>query len=81
MQAFRPSIQHLWKLETFRLKSISIAKEQSNIVNTFKKSIEKEDDRYPPRWPWKVENQSIPENYELRIPILKGLVKSFERKS
>ena len=67
-----PDMDEFWKLETIGIDPPEKTNDNS-VMQHFKDTITKENNRYHIAWPWKDETVKLPENYELSIGRLKSL--------
>ena len=65
-------------LDRIGIKEPNKLEDYGLIRQAFKGSIIKKNGRYDVPWPWKEENPSLPDNYDLSTGRLEFLIKRFE---
>ena len=68
-------IDEIWKLETIDIIPPEKTKNDDRVMEHFINTVIQENGRYQVAWPWRNEEISLPENYELNYGRLKSLHK------
>ena len=76
----QPNVEDLWKLETIGITPPDKTDDSDRAaLDHFKNTVKRVDNRYQVAWPWRDENQILPDNYELSIGRLNSLVKRLKQ--
>ena len=70
-----PSISDFWKLETIGIKPSVENRADEEVMTHFQNTVMRKEGRYQVAWPWRKEDFTLPESYELCIDRLKSLYK------
>ncbi|MFH4984824.1 hypothetical protein AB6A40_011533, partial [Gnathostoma spinigerum] len=69
------SLEDFWNLETTGIRDSPIVKDDHKALQLFEESIQRVQNRYEARWPWKEGNWNLATNYGLSLGRLRTLLK------
>jgi len=69
-----PTLEVLWNLETIGIRDPVGAESDDDVLMKFSERIRCENNRYQVTWPWKADEISLPDNYQVAEDSMKSLV-------
>ena len=73
-----PTLENFWSLETIGIKDPIGAESDDDVLTRFGESIKFENDRYEVTWPWKADDISLPDNYQVAVDRMKSVVRRLQ---
>ena len=74
-----PNLEDFWALETIGIGDPLVLTDDDKALKQFNKSLCFKDGRYLIQWPWKCEDPSLPENFDIAVSRIKSLGRRFQR--